>query len=210
MKNFLVITSLILTFNTNAQLRDFRIVNGSDVKIDLSLINDSLAYISFEEFGYDQYILGKYEIDRDTIKFTELSDFLDIKSDVFYSLNNELPKNKIEIQSKYNHLFLRGESTFNNLTYKVKGKEYSVQSDDPLHTSLNIDIVQGPFKIELFNGGEYIGEIEANVPKGMNVVQIRTVELYSVYDYSYNLDELLPKKFIIDNYEYHLQVSLQD
>lgn len=209
MRSILGIIYFLISFYSNAQMRDIRLVNGNEVKVDLSLINDTLAYISFEEFGYDQYLLGKYAIDRDTIKFTELFDFLDIKSDIFYSVNNEIPKGQIEIQSRYNHLFLRGKSIYNSLTYRIDGVEYLTKQDDPLHTSIVNNLVLNPFNIELYNGGIYIGVVGANIPEGMNVIQIRTIELYSIYDYSYDLDKLLPKKLKIDNYEYHLKVNLR-
>jgi hypothetical protein len=208
MKKTLVII-LLFSFYSNAQMNVIRVVNGNNVKVDLSLINDSLAYMSFKEFGYDQYILGKYKFDGDTMIFSECSDFLDIKSDVFCSVKQGIPNGKIEIQSKFNHLFLRGESIYNSLTYRVAGSEYIAQKN-PLHISLIENKVQDPFTIEFYNGGVYVGKVDVDLPHGMNLIQIRTIELYSVYDYGYNLGELLPQKLRIFNQEYHFKVILLD
>lgn len=197
-KLFFPLFCFALSSSLLGQIGSFQIVEDSTVKVNFHSINDTIAYLHIEEFQNDQYLLGKYIYFQDSLFFKEIDDDLLIKSDVYYSNDKNLAADEIKIQSRFIHLFVSGESTFDNLTYKIGDSLYNTSGNSNTHDIIIKRQLDEIKEILVYNDKHLISSIEVHLNEYFNTYSFKIVELFTFYTYPYNYLENLLTDIIIN------------
>jgi hypothetical protein len=212
-----LITILLLSFSSLsiAQIGDIRIYNGDDYKCNLHQINDSLVYLTFEEFsGFSSYYLGQFEINEDSLIIKEVSDRIVIKRDVYYRKNKDVHSDSLQIEY-LNHDFIIPNCMFtaHDSAFFQIDNEVHMASKGMLEGSLKL-VVSKPLSenIDLKIADKYglLCDTSIQVPKDINNILIKEFSVFSlVVYYTETFQELIPREIEIQGKKLKLGIYLE-
>jgi hypothetical protein len=196
-----------LTQVSFSQIGDLRIYNSDDYKCYLHQLNDSLVYMTFEEYpDFYSYYLGQFRISNDSVIIDE---------DVYYWNSREIDSDKIIIEY-FNSDFIipNGHFTFDSLQIEIDGVLYTVNNEGLIKDSYSVEINRPKsksFKIKILGYDELLCEVEVKLNLEKNHILIKEASVLSLPAYTTDtFEELIPEKILIGGKDYHLFINLAE
>jgi hypothetical protein len=219
MKNIRKILSIIyigISLSSFSQIGDLRIYNSDDYKCYLHQLNDSLVYMTFEQYpDFSSYYLGKFRFTNDSLIIEEYIDPVSIKKDVYYWNSEEINSNKIIVEYFNNDFIIpNGHFTFDKVQIEVDGQLCTVSDEGLIKDSYSIEITRPKsksFVIKVMNYSELLCEVNVELNPKNNHILIKESSVLSLPAYTTDtFEELIPKEITIDGKKYHLNINLAD
>ena len=219
MMNIRKIMSIIcigISLSCFSQIGDLRIYNSDDYKCYLHQLNDSLVYMTFEQYpDFSSYYLGKFLFTNDSLIIEENIDPVSIKKDVYYWNSEEIKSNKIIVEYFNNDFIIpNGHFTFDMLQIEVDGQLYTVSDVGLIKDSYSIEIVRPKsksFEIKVLNHAELLCEVNVELNSKKNHILIKESSVLSLPAYiTDTFEELIPKEITIKGKKHHLLINLAD
>lgn len=215
-RKILLIIYLGLSQASFSQIGDLRIYNSDDYKCYLHQLNDSLVYMTFEEYPYPStYYLGQFHFINDTLIIDEIIDALSIKKDIFYWNSQEIDPDKIIIEYFNNDFIIpNGHFTFDSVRFEINGQIYEVTDEGLVQDSYSIEIERPQsksFNIKVLSYTELLSDVSIELNSKKNHVLIKESSVLSLPGYTTEtFEELVLEQIIIDGKNYHLFIHLAE
>lgn len=192
----MLIILLFTLIKVNAQFNTIRVLDSTELKIDLDFIDENYAYFTFKMYNRYETLLVEHKDLKDTIFFKESDVFLNLGTDVYLQEDTVNYKDLIEIQFMYKNPFMNRERTWLNAFYVVNGD--TIENDLVYSDITHNTYVQRPdtnrLNIQIYSGPEHlIREIDVNISKNTNKVKIDIFDLFSeLFFNEHHYKELFP------------------
>jgi hypothetical protein len=215
-RKILLTIALGLTGASFSQIGDLRIYNSDDYKCYLHQLNDSLVYMTFEEYpDPSTYYLGKFYFNNDSLIIDEIIDPISIKKDVYYWGSQEIDSDKIIIEYFNNDFIIpNGHFTFDSLRFEINGQNYPMTEQGLVDDSYSIEINRPKsksIKIKVLSNSELVCEVSAELSSKKNHILIKESSVVSLPGYTTEtFEELIPEQIVLDGKNYHLFINLAE
>lgn len=211
-----IITILLLSFSSLsiAQIGNIRIYNGNEYKCHLHQINDSLVYLTFEEFnGFSSYYLGRFEINEDSLIIKEVSDRIVIQTDIYYRNNEDVHSDSLQIEY-LNHDFIIPNCSYfecDSAFFQID-KEAYMASKGILEGAVKV-VVSRPLSedidLKISDKHGLLCDTNTQVPKDVNNIRIKEFSVFSLAIYhTETFQELIPPEIEIQGKKLKLGIYL--
>lgn len=212
-KKLITILLLFISSMSIAQIGNVRIYNGDEYKCHLHQINDSLVYLTFEEFsGFSSYYLGRFEISEDSLVIKEVSDRIVIQTDIYYRINGDVHSDSLQIE------YLNGDFIIPNSRYICDSAFFQIDKEvfmanEGLFEGSVKAVVSKPLSenLDLKISDKYslLCDTTIQVPKDVNNILIKELSVFSlVVYYTETFQELIPPEIEIQGKKLKLGVYL--
>lgn len=215
-RKILLVICLGLTQVSLSQIGDVRIYNSDAYKCYLHQLNDSLVYMTFEEYPEPStYYLGQFRFANDSLIIEEIIEPISIKKDIYYWDSEEIDSDKIVIEYFNNDFIIpNGHFTFDSVIIEINGQLYPVHEEGLINDSYAIEIKRPKTKsinIKVLSYSELVCEINAELPSKKNHILIKESSVLSLPGFiTETFEELVPEQILIDDKSYHLFINLAE
>jgi hypothetical protein len=164
---FLTLSAFFFISTASTQIGPTKLYSDGNVSHWLHQLNDSLIYISNNEYTFESfYFLGVYEIRNDSIIINEYSPKkppISIRKDTYYWKDNSIDSDSILIEYFRNDFIIGGWLQLDSLRFKINGETYlsedgehsshgrSVIIPTPKEKNIKIDLILRDWNMSTFN-----------------------------------------------------------
>ena len=215
-RKILLVICLGLTQASISQIGDVRIYNSDTYKCYLHQLNDSLVFMTFEEYPEPStYYLGQFRFANDSLIIEEIIDPISIKKDIYYWGSEEIDSDKIVIEYfNSNFIMPNGHFTFDSVRIEINGQLYPVQEHGLISDSYAVEIERPLTKsisIKVLSYSELVCEINAELSSKKNHILIKESSVVSLPGFiTETFEELVPEQIRIDGKSYNLFINLAE
>lgn len=189
----LLVIALFTTTKAFTQLNDIRLIDSSEYKVDLRLIDDSHGCLIIKSFYSTECIYMDCLYKQDTINLSESSEIKIVDQDVFYSTvgyNND----SILIETTFEHVFVEGNGAYENFHYEIEGTNYFPIVENDINNRVKIKRPKSKvFIVNMFDGKSPLGSFNVHLKSDFDVISIKRVELSSNNFSSIDFHSLFPR-----------------
>lgn len=215
-RRILLIIACGLTGVSFSQIGDLRIYNRDDYKCYLHQLNDSLVYMTFEEYPtLSTYYLGQFYFNNDSLIIDEIIDPISIKKDVYYWDSQEIDSDQIIIEYFNNDFIIpNGHFTFDNVLFEINEQIYPMTAQGLVDDSYSIEINRPKsksIKIKVLSYSELVCEVSVELSEERNHILIKESSVLSLQGHTKEtFEELVPQEIVLDGKNYHLFINLAE
>lgn len=196
-----ILISLFVVFGgcASCQLRDVKIIDSANYKINLRFLDDQFALFVYDWSDQKEHQLLSYKSSGDTIILVDSDDEIMLSTDVFYDYNEAVEDGLIMFQTQFLNVYEKGHMSGGGFKYESPcGDGIPADSNDLYHTVvLPCELSKFPLVVQL-NTLEDIN-IAIDMPDGMNHVKIIWNAIFSTH-YSVIIKESdFPMNRVINN-----------
>jgi hypothetical protein len=213
MRTSLTIIFILFTAFLNAQINNVRIYSDNESSCYLNQINDTLIYMTFEEYpDCHGYLLGMYQIKEGVIVINEISGQISLKKDVYYWDRHDVHKDSLLIEYTLTDYLLNGFHNIDSLKFEINGDIYAPSGGRSSANGHSVIIKRpvGQFaQLNIFDEEEKISAFNIELKEGKRAVLIREAILYSIPAFiTDTFEELVPDQISVQNKKYGLIINL--